>query len=133
MPSRRVGAAFTLTVNGTGFVSGSVVNWNGSARTTTFVNSSQLMATIPASDIATASTASVTVVNPGPDGGTSNVVFFAITVATSSVSLTRSDYTVPSNPSWMVTADFNGDGKPDLVVRGREGISVLINTTRAKD
>src|SRR5437773_5073634 len=33
------GAAFTLTVNGTGFVSGSVVNWNGSARTTTFVNS----------------------------------------------------------------------------------------------
>jgi hypothetical protein len=25
------GAEFTLTVNGTGFVSGSVVNWNGSA------------------------------------------------------------------------------------------------------
>src|SRR5438132_2196223 len=30
------GAGFTLTVNGTGFVTGSVVNWNGSARTTTF-------------------------------------------------------------------------------------------------
>jgi len=26
------GAGLTLTVNGTGFVSGSVVNWNGSAR-----------------------------------------------------------------------------------------------------
>jgi hypothetical protein len=26
------GRGFTLTVNGTGFVSGSVVNWNGSAR-----------------------------------------------------------------------------------------------------
>src|SRR5438105_14977378 len=26
------GAGFTLTVNGTGFVSGSEVNWNGSAR-----------------------------------------------------------------------------------------------------
>src|SRR5208283_3197331 len=31
------GADFTLTVNGTGFVSGSVVNWNGSDRPTTFV------------------------------------------------------------------------------------------------
>src|SRR5439155_20312502 len=57
------GAGFTLTVNGTGFVSGSVVNWNGSARATTFVNSSQLTATILSSDIATASTVSVTVVN----------------------------------------------------------------------
>jgi len=37
------GAAFTLTVNGTGFVSGSsVVNWNGSGRTTTFVSATQL-------------------------------------------------------------------------------------------
>ena len=34
------GAGFTLTVNGTGFVSGAVVNWNGSARTTTFINAS---------------------------------------------------------------------------------------------
>src|SRR6059058_4588347 len=51
------GAGFTLTVNGTGFVSGSVVNWNGSVRATTFVSSSQLTASILASDIATASTA----------------------------------------------------------------------------
>src|SRR5438034_3196114 len=65
------GAGFTLTVNGTGFVSGSLVNWNGSARTTTFVGSSQLTATILASDIAAASTASVTVVNPVPGGGPS--------------------------------------------------------------
>src|SRR5207302_7862880 len=31
------GAAFTLTVNGSNFVSGSSAQWNGSARTTTFV------------------------------------------------------------------------------------------------
>src|SRR5262245_2397171 len=55
------GAGFTLTVNGTGFVSGSVVNWNGSARASTFVSSSQLTASILASDIAIATTASVTV------------------------------------------------------------------------
>src|SRR5215831_974803 len=52
------GAAFTLTVNGSGFVSGTVVHWNGSPRTTTFVSHSQLKAAILAADIATARTAS---------------------------------------------------------------------------
>ena len=66
------GAMFTLTVHGTGFVSGSTVNWNGTALATTFVSSSQLTAQVPAANIATASTASVTVSNPAPGGGTSN-------------------------------------------------------------
>ena len=71
------GAEFTLTVNGSGFIDGtgsdrSVVHWNGSPRATTFVSSTQLTATIPASDVATAGTANVTVFNPAPGGGTSN-------------------------------------------------------------
>src|SRR6266852_6751742 len=91
-------AAFTLTVNGTGFVSGSVVNWNGSARATTFVSNSQLSASILASDIATASTASVTVVNSNPGGGVSNVVFFSVTLPASSVSLSRADVVTGLGP-----------------------------------
>src|SRR5277367_3811726 len=59
------GASFTLTVNGTGFVSSSTVNWNGSALATNFVSSSQLTATVPAANIATARTASVSVATPG--------------------------------------------------------------------
>ena len=43
-------AAFTLTVNGSGFVGQSVVFWNSTARTTTFVTSSQLTAAISAAD-----------------------------------------------------------------------------------
>src|SRR5579864_5643588 len=66
------GTAFTLTINGTNFSSGSVVNWNGNARSTTFISASQLTAAISASDIAAASTAVLTVTNPGPGGGTSN-------------------------------------------------------------
>src|SRR5579864_484244 len=42
------GPAFTLTVNGTGFVSASVVNWNGMARTTTFQSATVLTAAINA-------------------------------------------------------------------------------------
>jgi hypothetical protein len=65
------GSAFTLTVNGSNFVNGSVVNWNGSGRNTTYISSTQLQAAITATDIAAASSASVTVFNPSPGGGTS--------------------------------------------------------------
>ena len=73
------GAEFTLTVNGSGFVSGSVVQWNGENRPTTFMGrSSRLEATISAADIASARTAEVTVFNPTPGGGTSGAVTFTI-------------------------------------------------------
>jgi hypothetical protein len=49
-------AGFTLTVNGTGFVSSSVVNFNGTALTTTFVSATQLTAAVPAAAVATAGT-----------------------------------------------------------------------------
>jgi hypothetical protein len=65
------GAGFTLTVNGSSFISSSVVKWGGSNRTTTYVRSTQLTAAISASDIATAGTVQVTVFNPTPGGGTS--------------------------------------------------------------
>jgi DNA-binding beta-propeller fold protein YncE len=71
------GAAFTLTVFGSNFVSSSVVRWNGSDRPTTFISSSQLTAQISASDIVATGTATVTDFNPGPSGGTSNTSNFA--------------------------------------------------------
>ena len=55
------GSDFTLTVNGTNFVNGNVVRWNGTDRVTTFVSATELSATITAADIATGGTASVTV------------------------------------------------------------------------
>ena len=58
------GPGFTLTVTGTGFVSASVVNWNGTARTTTFQSATVLTAAIGANDIAVTGSAAVTVVSP---------------------------------------------------------------------
>jgi uncharacterized protein (TIGR03437 family) len=73
------GQNFTLTVNGTGFVSGSTVQWNGANRVTTYVSATQLTAAITAADIANVGTANVTVVNSAPGGGTSNALSFSIT------------------------------------------------------
>lgn len=73
------GPAFTLTVNGTGFLSSSTVAWNGSNRPTTFVSAAQLTASIPAADIQSAGTTPITVTNPVPGGGISAAVTFTTT------------------------------------------------------
>ena len=77
-------SAFTLTVNGSNFVSGSLVQWNGSSRTTTLLSTTQLTASILATDVAFAGTAQVTVFNPSPAGGTSNAATFTIATPTTS-------------------------------------------------
>jgi hypothetical protein len=61
--------AFALTVNGSSFSATAKVNFGGAAMTTTYVSGNQLMASIPASAIATAATIPVTVTNPGTPGG----------------------------------------------------------------
>jgi uncharacterized protein (TIGR03437 family) len=66
------GQSFMLYVKGDNFQPNSVVRWNGNDRPTTLITGTQLQATIPAGDIASAGTATVTVFTPGPGGGTSN-------------------------------------------------------------
>jgi hypothetical protein len=73
---------FALTVNGSGFVSSSVVRWNGADRATTFISASQLRAAIAASDIAAAGSVPVGVFTPAPGGGTSATQAFTVTAAT---------------------------------------------------
>lgn len=70
---------FVLTVNGSNFVSGTTVNWNGNARATTFVSATQVTANISAADIVTAGIINITVSNQSPGGGTSNTVQLTIT------------------------------------------------------
>ena len=72
------GAGFTLTVGGTGFISSSVVNWNGSPRATTYVSSTEVTATITAADIAKVGTFKVTATNPAPGGGASAAKTFTV-------------------------------------------------------
>lgn len=66
------GPAFKMTVLGSGFSSGSTVQWNGSARSTTYVSATELLAQINQTDIASTGSASITVDNGGVAGGSSN-------------------------------------------------------------
>jgi hypothetical protein len=111
---------FSLTVNGTGFVSGSIVNWNGSPRVTEVISNSQLKATINAADVAKAATARVKVVNPAPGGGSSSPVYFPIRASSSTVAFASTfNKTFPST-GVIAVRDFNNDGNLDVAVGFRE-------------
>jgi hypothetical protein len=112
------GSGFTLGVSGTGFISGTTVNLNRTALLTTFVNAEHLTAMVPAADIANAGTAAVTVVNPGPGGGVSNVVFFQVAAPETTVVFApaANSQLQTYEPLGIAVGDFNEDGKPDLAI-----------------
>ena len=106
--------AFTLTVNGTGFVPHTAIYWNGTKQSTQVLSSSRLTTKINAADVSKIGTALVTVVNPTPGGGVSNVVFFPVRKAAPSVAIFPT-VTFPSAQA-SVAGDFNNDGKLDVAV-----------------
>jgi hypothetical protein len=70
------GAAFTLTVTGTGFASGAVVTWDGGDRSTTYVSPTRLDAQIAAADLSLGR--AVPVAARSASGTPSNILTFAV-------------------------------------------------------
>lgn len=68
-------ADFMLTVDGRGFASNSVVYWNSTALGTTFVSGNQLVAGVPASEVAMPATVQVYV---NSNGTASNMMTFMV-------------------------------------------------------
>ncbi len=110
------GAGFSLTASGSSFVSDSVVRWNGVDLPTVYVDATTLTAQVPAEKIATAGTASVTVFNPAPAGGTSGGKTFTI-------NKTTINNPVPVLTSLSRTSIIAGGGSFVLTISGSNFIS----------
>jgi len=118
------GAQFTLTVQGTGFLSTSVVHWDAVALATTLVSSGRLTAVVPAAQIAAARTVLVQV--DTPVGGRSNALPFFVTEAQAGVT----DYDAASGTGGTVSASTEhvsatGTGSGTLVVAEYAAAPVL--------
>lgn len=99
------GPAFTLTVNGAGFVAASTVSWNGSPLTTTYVSATQLTASVPASLIASQGSATVSVQTGGVAAGT---LTFSINQAMPVISSLLPSAANAGGPAF--TLDVSGSG-----------------------
>lgn len=91
-----------VTLTGAGFVAGSVVKWNGTALSTTFESATQVLAVIPSTDLGTAGTATVTVVNPTPGGGTSGNFSETIQTVTATTPATPTGLTAFSEDGYVI-------------------------------
>ena len=120
------GAAFTLTVNGTGFLNNSVVDFGTTALATTYVSGTQVTAAVPATLIATSGSRWITVTNPGTPDRISNMVFAQVGAPSAALNFAGTAYTAQDTTIGVAQADFNGDGNLDLAVSNYSTESVSI-------
>jgi uncharacterized protein (DUF1800 family) len=77
---------FTITVTGSSFLSGAVIDFNGQPLQTTFVSSTQLTATVAAA-ASQVGNVPITVVNPNPGSAPSNALNLLLTQPNSNISV----------------------------------------------
>jgi len=83
---------------------------------------------VSAADVTNSGTAAVTVVNPGPAGGQSNVVYFQVAAPETTVSFAAAANSPLQiyEPFGLAVGDFNEDGKPDLAIAANTKVSIFL-------
>ena len=123
---------FTLDVYGANFINGSVVNWNGSPRTTTFLSGHHLRAQINAADVVSPTSGFVTVTTNSPNGPIKSSTYAQVLVhtPTSGLTLGTSTQYIVLGEAAMLPGDLSGRNLLDLTVdsnSGNPGFTALVN------
>jgi hypothetical protein len=114
---------FTLQVHANWSTDSSIVEWNGSPRPTS--NIGGLQAQISAEDVTSAGYAQVTVLTPGPGGGTSNTAQFQILYQPTIINQSTNDMVWdPLNQVFYISIPSSASTNPNQVC-------MLIPATRA--
>lgn len=119
----------TLRITGTGFVANSKGLFSGAERPTTFVNARTLDVLLGEGDLRVAGMFPITVVNPGPGGGTSNALDFALVNAVPTLELLPSSGGHAGRPGFTLfvhgrafvqgaTVHWNGSARPSQYLSG---------------
>jgi hypothetical protein len=123
--------AFTITVNGTGFINGSVVRFNGTNRTTTFVSATQLTAQITAADVQSSGTAAITVFNPTPGGGTSSPINLTINNPVPTLGTLSPTSKVVGDPAFVLTVNGTNFVNGSIVrFNGSDRTTTFVSSTQ---
>lgn len=122
----------TLDITGSNFVSTSTVKLGEKSLTPSSVTATKLTVALPDTELAAAKTLAVSVVNPGPGGGTSSATNFTVLNPVPVISALSLDNTLVGSADF--TLDLTGTGfAPGMMVRfGALDLSpAAINSTHA--
>jgi outer membrane protein assembly factor BamB len=131
------GGDLTLSAVGLSFAPNAVIQWNGTALATSQVSSTELRATVPAADIGTVGSASITVKNPGGSAVTSAALPVSIqNPAPDAVALQVTpdhagvvsfhSMSYPSSSTWSV--NLGGQPSYALIADGKVFVTVKVGT-----
>ncbi len=124
-------AAFTLTVSGNNFTQSSVVQWNGQARATTYVAAATLSAQISAADVATLTTATVTVSNAASGGGVSTAQSFAVAPVVPAITTLSPTTATMGGSAYTLTVNGTGfDSSVEVTWNGSPVDTTFVSATK---
>ena len=121
----------TLTITGTGFVSGATwVLLGTTGLSITSITPTQIVATIPSFLLATPGSYPVVVNNPQPGGGASNAIDFGVTYPVPTISTLSPDSSFTGS-AFTLTVNRTGFGNGSKVRwNGQDRPTTLVSTTR---
>jgi trimeric autotransporter adhesin len=121
-----------VSVTGTGFIPGTTMQVNGSARATTYTSSTQVSVAMTSADFANAGSVSLVAVNPTPGGGTSAAASLpVVNPAPGAISISPSTLPIGVTAPTTITvtgsnflgtsvAQINGAMRPTKVISGTQ-------------